>query len=186
MKASLSKMNFIHSRASQIIVALVSLLFVFVLGSIWVLNQPKSVSSWGRANQIAPVSLVRMAVQENYLTLKNQKPLDENQIKALKVPDKGAGNFYVIDFNSQQLCGSGGCLYAVYTQKGQLVLRLLLNPHLPKRTPLFSLSEPTRNGVPCLAIAQATGEENIVSRRRYCYEGSGFTLVNSSMTKGGV
>jgi hypothetical protein len=186
MKASLSKMNLIHSRASQIIVALVSLLFVFVLGSIWVLNPPKSVSSWGRANQIAPVSLVRMAVQQNYLILKTQKPLDENQIKALKVPDKGAGNFYLIDFNSQHLCGTGGCLYAIYTQKGQLVLRLLLNPHFPKRTPLFSISEQTRNGVPCLSVAQATGEENIVSRRRYCYEGSGFTLVNSSMTKGGV
>ena len=179
-------MNFIHSRTSQIIIALVSILFVLVLGFIWVLNQPKSASSWGRANQIAPVRLVQMAVQQNYLILKNQKLLDENQIKALKVPDKGAGNFYLIDFNSQQLCGSGGCLYAVYTQKGQLVLRLLLNPHLPNKTPLFSLSEQTRNGVPCLLIAQSTGEENIVSRRRYCYEGSGFTLVNSSMTKGGV
>lgn len=125
-------------------------------------------------------------MQQNYLILKTQKPLDENQIKALKVPDKGAGNFYLIDFNSQHLCGTGGCLYAIYTQKGQLVLRLLLNPHLPKRTPLFSISEQTRNGVPCLSVAQATGEENIVSRRRYCYEGSGFTLVNSSMTKGGV
>lgn len=186
MKASLSKLNFIHSRASKIIVALVSLLFVFVFGFIWALSQPKSVSSWEPANQIASVSLIRMAVQENYLTPKNQKPLDENQIKALKVPDKGAGNFYVIDFNSQQLCGSGGCLYAVYTQKGQLVLRLLLNPRLPKKTPLFSISEQTWNGVPCLSIAQSTGEENIISRRRYCYEGSGFTLVNSSMTKGAV
>lgn len=182
----LSQLKFLRLRALKIILAVAFILFLVVLSFVWALTQPKSVSSWGSANSVPPAEVVRAALAQNYLPLKTQKPLAENQIKALKVPSLGAETLYVIDFNSPQLCGTGGCLYAVYTQQGRSVLRLLLNPKLPNKTPLFAVSEQTRNGFYCLVIAQSTGEEDTVSRSRYCYEGTGFTLVNSSITKGGV
>lgn|ERR671932_469755 len=182
----LSRLKFFRLRALKIIIAVAFILFLIIFSYLWALTQPKSVSSWGSANSVAPVEVVRAALAQNYLPLKTQKPLDENQVKALKVPSLGAETLYVIDFNSPQLCGNGGCLYAVYTQQGKSVLRLLLNPKLPNKTPLFAVSEQTRNGFYCLVVAQSTGEEDTVSRGRYCYEGTGFTLVNSSITKGGV
>jgi hypothetical protein len=182
----LSRLKFFRLRALKIIIAVAFILFLIIFSYLWALTQPKSVSSWGSANSVAPVEVVRAALAQNYLPLKTQKPLDENQIKALKVPSLGAETLYVIDFNSPQLCGNGGCLYAVYTQQGKSVMRLLLNPKLPNKTPLFAVSEQTRNGFYCLVVAQSTGEEDTVSRGRYCYEGTGFTLVNSSITKGGV
>ena len=182
----LSRLKFFRLRVLKIIIAVAFILFLIIFSYLWALTQPKSVSSWGSANSVAPVEVVRAALAQNYLPLKTQKPLDENQIKALKVPSLGAETLYVIDFNSPQLCGNGGCLYAVYTQQGKSVMRLLLNPKLPNKTPLFAVSEQTRNGFYCLVVAQSTGEEDTVSRGRYCYEGTGFTLVNSSITKGGV
>ena len=182
----LSRLKFFRLRALKIIIAVAFILFLIIFSFLWALTQPKSVISWGSANSVAPVKVVRAALAQNYLPLKTQKPLDENQVKALKVPSLGAETLYVIDFNSPQLCGNGGCLYAVYTQQGKSVMRLLLNPKLPNKTPLFAVSEQTRNGFYCLVVAQSTGEEDTVSRGRYCYEGTGFTLVNSSITKGGV
>ena len=182
----LSRLKFLRLRALKIIIAVAFILFLIIFSSLWALTQPKSVSSWGSANSVAPVEVVRAALVQNYLPLKTQKPLDENQIKALKVPSLGAETLYIINFNSPQLCGIGGCLYAVYTQQGRSVMRLLLNPKLPNKTPLFAVSEQTRNGLYCLVVAQSTGKEDTVSRSRYCYEGTGFTLVNSSITKGGV
>ena len=182
----LSRLKFFRLRALKIIIAVAFILFLIIFSSLWALTQPKSVSSWGSANSVAPAEVVRAALVQNYLPLKTQKPLAENQIKALKVPSLGAETLYVIDFNSPQLCGSGGCLYTVYTRKGRSVLRLLLNPKLPNKTPLFSVSEQNRNEIYCLVVAQSTGKEDTVSPSRYCYEGTGFTLVNSSITKGGV
>lgn len=181
----LSEKKFLRSRSSRTILVVVSILFLIGMASVWAFSQPKSVSSWGMAN-VAPAGLVRTAIAQNYLAVPREKPLDESQIKVLKVPGIGAGNLYVIDFNTPQLCGSGGCLYAVYTQHARLVLSLLLNPKLPKGTSLFSISEETRNGFSCLVIAQSTVDDAAVEERRYCYEGAGFTLINSSVTKGGA
>lgn len=184
MKTRVLEKKFLRSRTSKIIFGIVSVFLVVLLGGFWTLSQPKSVTSWVKASSVVPASLVRTALAQNYQPLKNQLPLDENQLKALKVPDRGAGNLYVIDFNSSQLCGTAGCLYVAYTQQGKPVLKALLNPQLPKETPLFSVSEQVRNGFSCLEIAQSTGKQNTISRHRYCYEGTGFTLVNSSITKG--
>lgn len=186
MKTRRLEKKFLRSRASKIILGILSVFLVVILGAFWALSQPKSVICWEKASGVAPAGVLKAAVQQNYLPLKMQKPLDENQIKALKVPEQGAGNLYIIDFNSSQVCGSGGCLYVAYTQQEKPVLRVLLNPQLPKETPLFSVGEQVRNGFSCLELAQSTGKENSIYRRRYCYEGTGFTLVNSSITKGGA
>lgn len=180
----LYNLKFIRPRASKTIFIVAFLFFLIGMASVWALIQTKSVSLWGTVN-VAPVGLVRAAKAENYLILPKAKPLDESQIKVLKVPSQGAETLYVLDFNTPQLCGSGGCLYAVYTEKGKAVLSLLLDPNLPKGTFLFSISEETRNEFSCLAIAQSTQKEDTVTHSRYCYEGTGFVLVNSSITKGG-
>jgi hypothetical protein len=181
----LNRLNFFPSVTSKIILAVVFLFFLIGFVSVLAFSPKESLISWEEVN-VAPSALVRAAVRQNYLGFKTEKPLNQNQIKVLKVPSKGAGDLYAIDFNTPYLCGSGGCLYAVYTPEGRSVLSLLLNSKLPKGTPLFSIGEQTRNGFPCLAIAQPQVEEETVSRSRYCYEGRGFTLVNFSVTKGGA
>lgn len=174
------------NRKAQTIILVIVFLTLLVGLCFLKANPPKQTASWAGANQVVPERVLAVAIRQNYNKSKSEKPLDKNQIKALKVPSRGGDNLYVIDFNTPLLCGAGGCLYAVYTQQGKLVMSLLLNPNLPKETSLFSLSEETRNEFPCLMIAQPTGEEYTVSRGRYCYEGAGFTLVNSSVTKGGA
>src|SRR3569832_2374466 len=106
-----SRLKFFRLRALKIIIAVAFILFFFFFCSFCVLTQPKSVSSWGSANSVAPVEVVRAALAQNYLPLKTQKPLDENQIKALKVPSLGAETLYVIDINSPQQKEKNGCLY---------------------------------------------------------------------------
>lgn len=180
-----NQLKIFPSITSKIVIASVSVFFIIGFVSVLAFSLNESLISWEEVG-VAPSALVRTAVRQNYLGFKTEKPLEPNQIKVLKVPNQGAGNLYAIDFNTPHLCGSGGCLYAVYTPEGSSVLSLLLNPKLPKGTPLFSISKQTRNGFPCLAIAQPLGEEETVSRSHYCYEGRGFALVNSSVTKGGA
>lgn len=178
--------KFFNRKAQTIILVAVSISLLVGFGSLWALSQPKQMTSWTGANQVVPERVLAAAIQQNYNKAKSEKPLHKNQIKALKVPSRGEGNLYVIDFNTPQLCGAGGCLYAVYTQQVRSVLSLLLNPNLPKGTSLLSISEEIRNGFSCLVIAQSTKKENTVSRGLYCYEGAGFALVNSSVTQGGA
>lgn len=180
----LLRFKFLQGRAQRIIFLAVFICLLIGFSSLWVLSQPKQAISWKRANQVVPERVLAAAVKQNYVRTKSEKPLDANQIKALKVPSLGKETLYIIDFNTPHLCGAGGCLYAVYTEKNQLVLSLLLNPNLPNGTSLFSISEQARNGFSCLVVAQSTGEENTVARSRYCYEGTGFTLVNSSTEEG--
>ncbi|MBD1921770.1 hypothetical protein H6F77_11775 [Microcoleus sp. FACHB-831] len=168
----------------RIIFVAVAICLLIGLGSLWALSQNEQATSWVRANQVVPDRVLAAAVQENYTRAESEKPLNTNQIKAFKVPSLEKDNLYIIDFNTPQLCGKGGCLYSVYTDGSRLTLSLMLNPNLPKAISLFSISEQARNGFPCLVIAQSAGKENTVFHSRYCYEGTGFTLVNFSNGEG--
>jgi hypothetical protein len=168
----------------RIIFVAIPICLLISLGFIWVFSQNQQATSWVRADQVVPERVLAAAVQQNYVRIKSEKPLDTKQVKAFKIPSLEKDNLYIIDFNTPHLCGVGGCLYSVYTEKSRLVLSLILNPNLPKAISLFSIYEQARNGFPCLVITQSTGKENTVFRSRYCYEGTGFTLVNFSNDEG--
>lgn len=181
----ISRRRFFQSKFSIIAIIAVTLLGLLGLTTL-VLSQSREDLDWKPANSVAPAALVSTALQQNYLENQSKTPLYKNQIKVLKIHSRGAGNVYIFDFNTPQLCGSAGCLYAVYTEDGKSVLSLLLNTQLPQKVLLFSVSEQTRNGFPCLEIAQPTKEQSMISQSQYCYEGTGFVLVNSSVISGGA
>lgn len=137
--------------------------------------------SWQPSTQVVSNELLQTALQQNISVSSDKTAIDEKKVLILPIPSSGKGKLYIFDFNTAKLCGSGGCLYAVYTQSGKSVLSLLLDSRLPKGVSLFELDEGTRNGFNCLVVAQSNNEG--VLRNRYCYEGRGFAKVNSWITK---
>ena len=116
------------------------------------------------ARIITPSPLIKRAISENYLSL-NHSAI---QPKAIKVANQKA--LYVFDFNTEDLCGASGCLYAVYTGDGERVLSLYLRNNLPRGVKLF-VSEGKQNGYSCLGIAQLNLTNQQVIQTRYCYQG---------------
>lgn len=123
-----------------------------------------------------PVSanLATQLLQENGNGLLQVKDLTklEAQIQALEVkPDRWQSlrlaqspPLTIYAFNSDRLCGIGGCLYSIYRQDTQqLLFKLLLNPHDSQFPPIFSRD---RN---CLTVKQPTPER--LAQINYCYIG---------------
>lgn len=88
----------------------------------------------------------------------------EAQIQALEVKPNNAPPLTIYAFNSDRLCGIGGCLYSIYRQHPQqLLFKLLLNPHDSQFPPIFSRDQN------CLIIKQPTHER--LAQINYCYIG---------------
>lgn len=138
------------------------------------------VLTWTDAQNIVPASLIKSALREN-----STGDVEAKSIKVLQLPSQGAGKLYIFDFQSPQLCGTGGCVYPVYQQSGKLLLSLIANPNLPKGEVLIRPDDTVRNGFSCLVITQTTSIEGMVSRSQYCYQGKGFFKFNEALTKVG-
>ncbi|MBW4628995.1 MAG: histidine kinase [Brasilonema octagenarum HA4186-MV1] len=139
-------------------------------------NRDRSLT-WTAAQDIAPASLIQTAISQN-----STGGVDAKKVKVLQVPNQGKGALYIFDFQSPQLCGAGGCLYAVYHESGSLLLNAIANPKLPKGEALFKVDDVVRNGFSCLVITQTTTTPLMVSRTQYCYQGTGFVRVYEELT----
>ncbi|MFB2834231.1 hypothetical protein [Floridanema evergladense] len=162
----------------------------FLLLSLFVGAEKSNTTGWQNAAVAAPQELVRQAVEQNYLSAPEAATLDFNRVKVLPIKASKSKPLYIFDFNTPNLCGIGGCLYAVYTEDGTPILRLMLQNKLPKNVPLFSVSDKFNSGYPCLVISQLNPEKMNVRdpkiwlmKSLYCYSGSGFTLFNNSITE---
>lgn len=168
-----------------------SCIFVFfLLLPLFAGAEKSNATGWQTAAVAAPQELVRQAVEQNYLSAPEEATLDFNRVKVLPITPNKSKPLYIFDFNTPNLCGIGGCLYAVYTQDGTPVLRLMLQATLPKNVPLFAASDKFNSGFPCLVVSQmnsdkttARDSKNLLVRSLYCYSGSGFALFNSSVTE---
>ena len=133
------------------------------------------------ARKVAPASLIKKAISENYFSA----AAGANGTIHPKVLKLDAENqLYVFDFNAADLCGLGGCLYAVYTRDGTKVLSLYLRSvassgvereHSSSSVQLFS-ADGMQNHFPCLAIVQPDSKNRVV-KTRYCYQGGTLTPV---------
>ncbi len=92
------------------------------------------------ASRSVSKSLLDKVIQENYRDTGVE--LDRKQIKALLIQGSGCQRLYVFNFNNSQLCGIAGCLYVAYTQEGNRVLNLYLQPNLPKGRELLAVERP--------------------------------------------
>lgn len=155
----------------------------------------KNTTNWKSAAVAAPPKLVSQVIEQNYQGA--DEKLDISRVRVLPIHSQ-ASKLYIFDFNTPSLCGIGGCLYVVYTESGTPVLRLLLQPGLPKGVPLFAVAgnDKTQSGYPCLVVSQtinsnkinSTTTENqrqsqLLSKSLYCYSGSGFARFNHSVTE---
>jgi hypothetical protein len=100
----------------------------------------------------------------------------------MQIPSSGSGKVYIFDFRSSQLCGTGGCVYPMYHERGKLLLLLIANPNLPPKEDLIKISDTVNQGFPCLVITQNTTIYNMVSHIQYCYESGKYARFNESLT----
>ena len=140
---------------------------VFVLGAalfftLGILAKPNP-QDFVDARIVAPAPLIKKAISENYLSPNGS----DIQPKALKLSDQK--DLYIFDFNTDELCGTSGCLYVVYTGKAQRVLSVYLQNNLPKTIKLF-VPDGKQNGYSCLGIAQVNPVNKEVIQTRYCYQ----------------
>jgi hypothetical protein len=152
----------------------VALLPVLLIVPIFSLTS-NATSRFVPASKSVSKSLLDKVIQENYRDTGVE--LDRKQIKALLIQGSGRQRLYVFNFNNSQLCGIAGCLYVAYTQEGNRVLNLYLQPNLPKGRELLAVErQKSSDGFPCLNLTQVL-DSNTLSVTQYCYLNSSQAFV---------
>jgi hypothetical protein len=144
------------------------------------LSPNSKLTGWQNADNLAPKPLLKTVLSQ-----KSIRNLDISSIKVLTIPSRSAGNLYIFDYRSSQLCGAAGCLYSVYNESGNILLEFLANPYLPRKENLIQATDIDNSGFPCLIITQSTEQKNIVSMTRYCYEKGKYIRLNKSLIEVG-
>jgi len=93
-----------------------------------------------------------------------------------KVRAHQKGKFYLIDFNSDRLCGRLGCLYGGYLlneeeQKLSSILNIYFRPELPRGVPLFEIDLSREVEPPCLKVHQLQNFKKLVLHT-FCFNGT--------------
>jgi hypothetical protein len=178
------KLLFYRNLLNLLILILIGLLLtVFVvlgLREFWSTNA--ETPQWQSASSVVPKTLLEKVIAQNSYSSSTESPLNISLVKAMILEQQNP--FYVFEFNTPKLCGTYGCLYAVYSQQGesyQSVLSLYLNRNLPPSTPLINLKDALSGGKPCLVINQEVPNSNQVLSFLYCEEGIEYQLVNESL-----
>jgi hypothetical protein len=157
-------------------IAALAVLLLFGLSLCRSLSPAKTdLYDWRSASQIES-SLLSDAVRDNYLTSAGVESFDRSKMQVLELPFPAASgrrnSARVFRFNSQNLCGVGGCLNSVYIDRHK-VLSVLLQSSDPK----FKFLDVANKGIPCLAIAQNTIDSSGETSSQYCWFGSRFLRV---------
>jgi hypothetical protein len=113
---------------------------------------------WQKATAVVPEPVLEQVIQAN--TELNMAQAKENLL-AWTVDGK-AGKLTLFNFNTPNLCGALGCLYAGYWLRGNQpaveVFQNYLNPNLPANKPLFQVGENRGQALPCLEVLQMEGD----------------------------
>ena len=139
-------------------------------------NHP--ISTWKNADEVIPKPLLKKVV-----TKKSTRYLDISSIKVMRIPSQGAGNLYIFDYGSPQLCGAAGCLYSVYNDSGKTLLEFIANPKLTKSQKLIKVGENVNQGFPCLNITQITDTDKLLSQTEFCYQNGHYIRLNKSFIR---
>jgi hypothetical protein len=145
------------------------ILIIFAMVSIFGNNEYEIPKKWESGKS----SRVPLAVQQSISEIGG---LDISNTKVLIIPAKEESN-YLVNPNSKTFCGSGGCLYNLYNQKGKLVLSLLLDSSLPKGFESLVTSGLDKERE-CFDILQAVSD-TAVARNEFCKQGEEFFLINT-------
>ncbi|NJM73781.1 MAG: hypothetical protein HC862_28730 [Scytonema sp. RU_4_4] len=141
--------------------------------------------NWQNASKI-PKSLVNLAASENTSLLS----VETSSIKVATIPTHEKDKrLYLLNFNSPDLCGRLGCLYAGYLGKGQgqysSVMNLYLQPDLPPGKHLISVTPDSfinTSKLPFLDVQQINFNRTLQAIT-YCFDGSHYQPVKNSLLK---
>jgi hypothetical protein len=135
-------------------------------------------SQWQPALSVVDRDRLFELIRDNSHDLEQQKDFttiqSEMEIKILR--PFASPELVIVNFNTKSLCGIAGCLYAVYqTDKPAAPLfQWLLNPALPKATPLFSTTGD------CLVVNQYQQAKNQMATMKYCKSGKSYAERDKS------
>ncbi|MDY6897589.1 MAG: histidine kinase [Cyanobacteriota bacterium] len=139
------------------------------------LFQSHHITTWENADEVIPKPLLKKVV-----TKKSTRYLDISLIKVMQIPTQGAGNLYIFNYGSPQLCGAAGCLYSVYNDSGKLLLEFIAHSQIPKSQKLIKVGENVNQGFPCLNITQFTDTDKLLSQTEFCYQNDDYVRLNKS------
>jgi hypothetical protein len=137
------------------------------------------IPTWKKAEEVTPSSLLKQVTSK-----KETRYLNISSIQAMQIPSQGAGNLYIFDFRSPQLCGAGGCLYSIYNESGQPVLEFIALSHLPPKQKLIEVLDTVNQGFPCLKVTQTTNMDNKMSQTEFCYRNNRYIRFNKNLVEG--
>lgn len=139
--------------------------------------------NWQNANAV-PKSLLLSATTQN-------TTLPSTQIDSIKVaviPTRRKNHLYIFNFNSPNLCGELGCLYAGYLNNAQgskQVFKLYLQPNvLPGKHLITLMNDNSKNslGLPCLNAQQVLNNTTL-QMLTYCFDGNDYQPVENTLIK---
>ena len=165
-------------------ISCIILFFISAPILLWMLKTPSSNKkvkdfeyNWQNAVDVVPQSLLAQVKS----SLPETK-LEKKSIKVLKISLDSAGELFVFDYRSPELCGVGGCLYEVYRSEGERLLQIIANPNLPPSQQSIKIDDSVFKPFPCLIFTQNTTYKRMVSENEYCFDTGRYSHFHETWT----
>ncbi|MBD2694165.1 hypothetical protein [Anabaena catenula] len=135
--------------------------------------------NWKKAVDVVSTPVLEQVIRDN--TELNTKVAVEN----ILVWDVGVkdGNFKLFNFNTPEVCGVLGCLYAGYwfkpNQPITQVFLSYLNPNLPPGKQLLAIGETRNQSLPCIKVLQTENQQ--LRQLNYCFNGNRYQVADSQL-----
>ncbi|MTJ55831.1 hypothetical protein FJR38_25785 [Anabaena sp. UHCC 0253] len=135
--------------------------------------------TWHKAVNLVSSSVVEQVIGEN--TNLNPQTSVDNTL-AVNVAGKD-GNLTIFNFNTPDVCGALGCLYAGYwfkpNQPITQVFLSYLNPTLPPGKQLLAVGENRNQSLPCVKVLQT--EKQQLRQLNFCFNGNRYQVADSQL-----
>lgn len=178
MQHNLFKPSKFQLSKNQAITLILCMVIISLIFSIKILKGTHT-AIWENVS-ITPQHLLKQVISQNSV-----RYLKISSMQVMRISSPDAGNLYIFDFRSSQLCGTGGCLYSVYHESGKLLLEFIGNPHLPPKEKLIQVDDTINQAFPCLIITQNLNQDNLLSQTKFCYQNGKYIRLNKYFTTGG-
>lgn len=135
--------------------------------------------NWKKAVDVVSTPVLEQVIRDN--TELNTKAAVENiLVWDVAVKDD---NFRLFNFNSPEVCGALGCLYAGYWFKPNQpiteVFLSYLNSNLPPGKQLLAVGETRNQSLPCIKVLQT--EKQQLRQLNYCFNGNRYQVADSQL-----
>ncbi len=116
---------------------------------------------------------------------------DRGKIKFEKIRYIQINNLYLFDYNSSKFCGIGGCLYSLYDNQANLLLNIVDDFKLPKKSDInfIKIIKSVNSKFPCLVFSHVLDQDYLshnhlkVIHNEYCYLGHRFQRINQTFSE---